>query len=239
MKNSFPDKKITLISDKRFLRFFDIQYAEGKHYFAVSRRPAEMSFAAVSEKEGKFSLPDAVTVILIIRTSGGKERLYANYEYRYACGRFLLSPPAGLIDPGEREGTEKILRSIIDSDLSKEDSERKYSEAVNSLLRSVAEREVMEETGYDVKGSKFTVLSPFVFSSPGMSDESSALVKFVLDTDESEVTPKGDPGGSELFSGSELLSREDAKKLLASGRDSKGNFYSMPMYNALVEFINS
>ena len=57
MSGKKPDKKISMISDKKFLKFFDIEYEEGKHYFAVTRRDVEKSFALLSEKEAKLSLP--------------------------------------------------------------------------------------------------------------------------------------------------------------------------------------
>ena len=116
MKEIKPQKKTEIISDKKFLKFFDIQYEENKHYYAVTRRNVKESFAVLGETEGKFSLPDAVTISFIIENSNSEKLLYMNYEYRYAVGRFLLSPPAGLIDDDEKAAAENELNDLIVSE---------------------------------------------------------------------------------------------------------------------------
>jgi len=238
MSGKKPDKKVCIISDKKFLKFFDIEYEEGKHYFAVTRRDVEKSFAVLSEKEAKLSLPDAVTIVLIIKNAKGESYLYLNYEYRYAAGRFLLSPPAGLIDKNERISCENELKTLASDSLSEIESIKRYEDLVRKTLIGASVREIKEETGYDAKDAEFTVLSDVMFSTPGMTDESNALIKCVITVNDEKNHGLNAPDGTELFGGYELLSKEDARKVIKDGRDRYGNFYSIYTYCALQEFFN-
>ena len=77
--------------------------------------------------------------------------LLLSREYRYPAGRFLLSVPAGLIDAKDREADQPLF--------------------------SAARRELREETGITLTDEdELTVLNPFLYSSPGMTDESNALI---------------------------------------------------------------
>lgn len=91
------------ICDKRFIRLFDLQYAPGKHYYDATRRTAEDLVAVKSDEEAKFMLPDAVSCVVILLQKGEKPKLLLTWEYRYPAGRYLLSVPAGLIDPEDRD----------------------------------------------------------------------------------------------------------------------------------------
>ncbi len=243
MENNVPDKKIEMISDKKFLRFIDIRYEEGKHYFAATRREQDKTFAVLDDIEGKFELPDAVTIVFIIKEGNSEPKLFLNYEYRYAAGRSLLSPIAGLIDRDERENalaalkelSEKVKAGIEPEDLALE----KYESIVFETLKNAAIREIKEESGYDANNAQFEVLSYLVFSSPGMSDESNAFIKCTLEDDDERLRGDSAPDGSELFYGFELLTKEAAEETLNKGRDKFGNFYSMYTYAALTEFISS
>ena len=62
------------ILDKKFIRVFDLQYAEGAHYFDATRRAKEDIVAIKSEEEFKKMLPDAVSCVVIVLLPG-KERL--------------------------------------------------------------------------------------------------------------------------------------------------------------------
>jgi len=78
-----------------------------------------------------------------------------DYVYRYPAGQYLLSPPAGLIDSEELNKESPILVT--------------------------ARRELMEETGLELSETdELFVISPFLFSTPGMTDESNALAGIVL-----------------------------------------------------------
>lgn len=70
----------------------------------------------------------------------------------------MLSVPAGLIDPADKVEDEPLLVT--------------------------AKRELKEETGIEVLDTdELEVINPCLFSTPGMTDESNALVKIVLNRD--------------------------------------------------------
>jgi ADP-ribose pyrophosphatase len=128
--------KIETVLDKKFIRVFDLQYEEGRHYFDASRRPLDDLVAAKSEEEFSGMLPDAVSCVVVIEEDGKEPQLLLSYEYRYPAGRFLLSVPAGLIDPEDKE--------------------------VKDPLFVTAKREIFEETGITVKDTdKVEMINPF------------------------------------------------------------------------------
>ncbi len=209
--NIRKDQVETLI-DKKVVRVFDLQYVEGKHYFDATRRDLDDLVAIKTEEEFKSMLPDAVSCVVILTGNDQEDRLLLSYEYRYPAGRFLLGVPAGLVD--------------------KEDADSE-----NPLLET-ARREIHEETGIVINDSKdkLSVINSFVFSTPGMTDESNALVLAVLkDTDLSALTQDG-AEGQECFDGFVLLTKEEAKELLKNGVDAKGHFYSIYTWAALMYF---
>ena len=137
--------------DKKFIRVFDLQYAEGKHYFDATRRTENDLAALMDDAEFRSMLPDAVTCIVILKVKDSEPKLLLSYEYRYPAGRFLLSPPAGLLDPRDKETDNPLI--------------------------STAVREICEETGLTVdENAEIFVVNPLLFSSPGMTDESNAFV---------------------------------------------------------------
>ena len=157
-------------------------------------------------------LPDAVSCAIILAAKGKEDRLLLTYEYRYPVGRFLLSPPAGLIDPEDRTAPDP--------------------------LKTTAVREIREETGLEVgKNDDFFVVNPIVFSSPGMTDESNALVGFVLyDPDESRLTQENTVG-LECFDGFRIVTKSEAEKILKNGKDEFGNGYSVYTWMVLQTFV--
>lgn len=206
-------ENVETLLDKRFIRVYDLKYAEGKHYFDASRRPAETLAAIMPEAEFQTMLPDAVTIAVILRLPDGSDRLYLSYEYRYPAGRFLLSPPAGLLDPEDRLEKEPLL--------------------------SAARREIFEETGLTVtENDRLTVVNPCLFSSPGMTDEANALVAAVINVSDLSVLTQEGAVGSECFDGYRLLSKEEAETVLKNGRDEYGHFYSVYTWCVLQFFVN-
>lgn len=195
------------IVDNKYLRMYDLQYDEGRHYFCASRRNKDNLICLKDSEELAQSNPDAVTIITVLN---GK--LLLEEEYRYPTGRFLLSPPAGLLDSDDGKGEEGIIKAAI--------------------------RELKEETGIIVKESdKVSVVNSFLFSSPGMTDESNAVALAVINGfDESKLTFEGCEG-SELFRGYKLLTQDDAKRILANGKDDDGCFYSIYTYVALNYYL--
>ncbi len=155
-------------------------------------------------------LPDAVTLVVILRGKDGEDRLLLAREFRYPAGQFLLSPPAGLLDPEDRDAPDPLL--------------------------SCARRELKEETGLKVRpGDTLHILSPLLFSTPGLSDESNALVLAHLRDTGAHIAASG-ASGSECFEGFCLLNREEARSMLRKGLDDRDMFYSVYTFAALSVF---
>ena len=207
-----PDCVVNVFENK-YLNVVDLQYAEGRHYFDASRHAPKDIVAVKSDEEFRSMLPDAVTCFVIIKTPGEDARLLFVKEFRYPIGRFVIAPPAGLMDPGDRDAKEPLFETAI--------------------------REIHEETGIEVKKTdKLTVVNPLVFSSPGMTDESNALVSAVITLE--DLTPLTDANAeiTECFDGFMLLTREDALSLLKDGRDNEDRFYSAYTWMALMYFVS-
>jgi len=205
-----------LLCDAKFLKMYAAEFDNGARYIVTGRRSADGLLLNRTEAEIKKEFPDAVTCIVVVKMPRKAPKLLLQYEYRYPAGAFLLSPPAGLLDERDREG------------LSREDA-----------ICLAAAREIKEETGFLI-GAKdeLTVLSPFLFSSPGMTDESNALALAVVSVpDESVFTNKG-AEGTEVFDGFRLVSKKDAEKLIKNGVDSRGIPFSIQTWAALVYFVS-
>ena len=206
------ENKLKSLYETKFLNMYDIQYAEGKHYFEATRRKASNTVCLKNDSEFKKMLPDAVTIGIALYLPNEAPKLLMSYEYRYTVGQFQLSPVAGLIDP-EDEDTE------------------------NPLI-SAAVREIKEESGITVKETdSIEVINPCAFSSPGLTDESNAFLFAKIHLpDLSELNQDGSVG-SELFDGFELISREDVKKIYTSGCDKNGNYYSLAAWAVMGYFL--
>ena len=213
MKPEIKKEQVKPLFESKFIKVFDLQYEEGKHYFDATRRPLEHLMAIKSDEEFKTALPDAVTCVVIVTLPGEEPKLLLDYEYRYPAGQFLLSPPAGLLDPEDASCAEPLL--------------------------ATAKREIEEETGLVLDESdKLFVINPLLFSTPGMTDESNALVCAVINLENTSSLSQEGAVGSECFNGFELLSKEEAQKILANGRDNNGIFYSVFTWAALMYFIS-
>ncbi len=204
--------QVETIVDKKFIRVFDLKYDEGKHYFDATRRSIDDLVAVKTEEDFKKMLPDAVSCVVVIDNDGKEPKLLLSDEYRYPTGRFLLGVPAGLVDKADEDAENPILET--------------------------AKREIREETGIQIDDSKdrLNVLNPLVFSTPGMTDESNALVLAVLkNTDMSALTQEG-AEGQECFDGFVLLNKSEAGEILKKGVDANGHFYSVYTWAALMYF---
>ncbi len=206
--------QVETIIDKKFIRLFDLKYKDGKHYFDATRRELDDLVAVKTEDEFKNMLPDAVSCVVIIESEGEEEKLLLSYEYRYPAGRFLLSVPAGLVDKADRDAKSPLLET--------------------------AKREIHEETGIvvDERRDEMSVINPFLFSTPGMTDESNALVQVVLQNADLSVLTQEGAEGQECFDGFVLLGKEEAKRILKDGLDDKGHFYSVYTWAALMWFVS-
>ena len=205
---------VETVLDTKFIKVFDLQYAEGKHYLNATRRPLEKIVATMSPEELKKALPDAVSCVVIIELPGKEPQLLFSYEFRYPTGRFLLGVPAGLVDPEDSEKDEPLLET--------------------------ARREIHEETGIvvDDERDELFVINPFLFSTPGMTDESNALVCVKLHLQSLDELTQAGAEGQECFDGFELVTKDQAKELLKNGVDGKGTFYSIYTWAALMYFVS-
>ena len=213
MKPTIKKENVKPLFDSKFIKVFDLQYEEGKHYYDATRRSLDRIAALKSSEEFRAMLPDAVTCVVILNIKDEEPKLLLSKEYRYPAGQFLLSPPAGLLDP-EDAGTE------------------------NPIL-TAAKRELKEETGLTIteKDSLF-VINPLLFSSPGMTDESNALACAVVRLEDKSGLSQDGAVGSECFDGFELLSKEEAMEILKNGKDKDGIFYSVYTYCCLMYFVS-
>jgi len=196
----------------KYIKVYEHDYEGGRVFYNATRREKEKLVALMDKKERDEMLPDAVTCFVVINVKGDEPKLLLHYEYRFAIGEYLLSPPAGLID---------------ECDKSKKDA-----------LILTAKREIKEETGLDVKGTdQVFEINHCVFSSPGFTDECNALVGAVVNTDSLSLSEEGAVGG-EAFDGFLLVNEEKALNLLKTGRDDKGHFYPIFTYGALNWFVS-
>lgn len=235
--------KIKSLFESKFIKVFDLQYQEGRHYYNATRRDENDLVAAKSTEEFKKMLPDAVSCVVIWNPSDDDEKsghepcLLMNREFRYPTGQYLLSVPAGLID---REDVETIsgYKAQIDMDNNNADSNAWTIEKNNSILIKTAMRELHEETGLKVtEEDEVSVINPCLFSTPGMTDESNALVKIVLNRDSLNGMSQEGAVGGELFDGFDLLTKAQAKKILEDGVDEHGIYYSVYTWAALTYFV--
>ena len=205
------NKTETLYASK-FLKCYDIQYTEGMHYFEASRRDENDLVVKKSDEEFQKMLPDAATIAVVLHLPGDETRLLMSYEYRYPIGQYLLSPVAGLIDPEDAESEDPLVRTAV--------------------------REIKEETGLTVKETDTVrVLNPCALSSPGMTDESNAFLCAEITLDNLDDLNQEGAEGTEMFKGFELLDRKRAQAIFSTGRDEKGNFFSLATRMVLSVFL--
>lgn len=213
MNPEINKEKVETLYENRFLKCFDLQYADGKHYYVASRRDREDLVAGKTDEEFRSMLPDAVTIAVVLHLPGNETRLLMSYEYRYPAGQFLLSPVAGLLDPEDRKAENPLVTAAV--------------------------REIREECGLTVKESdRVTVLNPCAFSTPGMTDESNAFLCAEITLDNLDDLNQDGAEGSELFDGFELLDRERAQEIFRTGRDEHGNFYSLAAWMVLSIYLS-
>ena len=213
MNREINKDRIETLYESRFLNMFDLQYADGRHYYEATRRSKDSLVLKKNDAEFRNMLPDAVTIAVVLHLPGNETRLLMSYEYRYPVGQFLLSPVAGLLDPEDQSSPDPLVSAAI--------------------------REIREETGLTVKETdKVYVLNPCAFSSPGMTDESNAFLCAELTLDSLDALNQDGAAGSELFNGFELLDRQRAQEIFRTGRDEQGNFYSLAAWMVLSIFLS-
>lgn len=213
MKIQIKQENIVPIFESPFVSLADIQYAPGRHYYDATRHAMDDLTALKTDGEFETMLPDAVSCIVILDMPGQEPKLLLSYEYRYPTGQFLLSVPAGLLDKEDREEADPLLSATI--------------------------REIREETGLEVQETdSVTVVNPLVFSTPGLTDESNALMCVLLHPADTSALSQEGAVGSEQFDGFCLLTKSQAREVLRAGRDERGKFYPLYTWAALMYFVS-
>lgn len=198
--------------DSRFVKVYGYEFEEGKKYLWASRRGKDRLPAGMTHEEIKNLQADAVSIFVVLHIKGEPKKLLLNYEFRYPAGQFILSVPAGMIDEQDREKEH--------------------------ALEITAARELYEETGIMVEeGDEIQIINPGVFSTPGISDETNALVYVAINRDEMPVLSHGHTVGAEKFADFRVVDQADAEELLRTGRDDNGLFYPLYTWCALMFFV--
>ncbi|MBP3894762.1 MAG: NUDIX domain-containing protein [Atopobiaceae bacterium] len=199
------------IAGTPYLRLYDLAYDDGTHYYEASRRKLDDLLVGKDEAERAQTLPDAVSCCLVLETRGREPRMVLFHEYRYPTGQALLSVPSGLIDERDRQEEEPLVAAMT--------------------------REVGEECGLHMRaGDRMWVINPFLFNTPGMTDESTALLCAVVRRgDEGELSQEG-AEGTERFEGFDLLTKAEVQQVLSRGTDQYGHYYPMVAWAAMTYF---
>ena len=204
--------KMETIYESEYMNLYDLQYREGGHYYCASRRKKDRMVALTPDEECKTMQADAVSCFVVLNIKGQPKKLLLNWEYRYPVGQYMLSVPAGLIDEKDWDNPNALTATAI--------------------------RELKEETGIEVEESDgIKVISPCVFSTPGMTDEGNALVYISINRDEMPKMNHDGAEGSEVLEGFCLVSKEDAQDYLCKGRDEHGMYYPLYTWAALMFFM--
>ena len=207
---------VEILYESKYANLYKLHYGtEGKFYYDASRRKKDDLAVVKHGEDFKNMIPDAVSCFVILK---GKDEpvLLLSREFRYVTGQFITGVPAGLIDEEDKDAEQPVLLA--------------------------AKRELFEETGIEpdeAKGDVLKVINPLVFSTPGFTDESNALVCAVIDTEgrELKLTQEG-AVGKEIFSGFVMVNRDEAMKMLKEGMDDRGVYYSVYTWMSLMYFVS-
>lgn len=206
-------ENVTELVDKKFLKTFDLSYEPGRHYFMSTRHDKDDLVALKSAEELRKTVPDAVSCVVILKIEGQEPLLLLARELRFPTGQFLLGVPAGLIDPEDYDTENPVFQSAI--------------------------RELGEETGVTFEETdEIKMINPFLFSSPGMTDESNAIVLITLNRKEKPVLSGDGTVGGECIGGYVYYTKEQAKEILKAGTDEAGIYYSAYTWIGLMTFVS-
>lgn len=200
------------LAHTRFVKLYDLVYEDGSHYFEASRRECADLLALADKRTLVEALPDAVSCCLVLAPEGEEPRLVLFYEYRYPTGQFVLSIPSGLIDARDKDA--------------------------DTPLEAAMAREIGEECGLQLgEEDRLYVVNPFLFNTPGMTDESTALLCAVVQQRDTALSQAG-AEGSERFDGFELLDEARVRQVLEEGVDPLGHRYPMVTWAAMSYFVS-
>lgn len=208
---ALPMPEVNQLLDTPYVKVYDLAYEDDTHYFEASRRSMEDLRVLKDEREHAKLLSDAVSCCLVLAPSNEEPRLVLFYEYRYPIGQYVLSIPSGLVDEPDRQRRDPLVAAMV--------------------------REIYEETGiaFGAKDS-IRMINPLLFNSPGLTDESTALLCAIIRGTDSACLSQAGASGSERFGGFELVTQREAVGILKRGRDKFGHFYPMVTWTALVYF---
>ena len=198
--------------DARFVHVFRLTYTDGTRYIDASRRGTDNLVAFMDDEQLDALLPDAVAAALVIAPLGSDPKIVLFHEYRYPTGQYLLSVPSGLIDAKDKDATEPLVEAMV--------------------------REVKEECGITlVDGDTCKVINPLLYTSPGLTDESCALLEVVVRSEASDALSSAGTEGTERISDFSLFTKEEAKEILDAGRDPWGARFPFTTWAALTHFV--
>ena len=212
-KPKLSKDKIETLLDNKYLSVLDLRYRETGHYYSATRRKAESTVAGLTDEEFRAMRPDAVTCVVIVKDRDGEYGLLFTKEFRYPVGQFLLSPPAGLLDERDLSEPEPVL--------------------------SAARREIEEETGLRLsENDKLFVISPLFFSTPGMTDESNAMVCAVADLPEGFEFNSAGTESAERIGDYTIYKKDEILEMIRSCRDREGLYFSVFTWAAMIYFVS-
>ncbi len=156
-------------------------------------------------------MADAVSAFVVL--NGEEPKLLMFYEYRYPTGQYVLSIPSGLIDPGDSSREDPLFHAMI--------------------------RELHEETGIEItEADRLALINPLVYCSPGFTDECTALISVVVNSDWHDHLSQAGGEGTEHFEGFVLSSRQEVLELLRKGTDAYGHPYPLVTWAAMSWFVS-
>ena len=80
MEKEIHKDRIETLYETRFLKLYDLQYEEEKHYFEASRREKEDLVVRLPGTEFREILPDAVTIAVVLHLPEN-ETQYLKYSF--------------------------------------------------------------------------------------------------------------------------------------------------------------
>ncbi len=101
-------------------------------------------------------------------------------------------------------------------------------------------REVSEEIGLLFEKDKDSIqeINPLLYCSPGLTDESTAVVKLELHRNTFPKVSTNGAVGDEIFKEITWITKEQAREFLRQGRDHQGMYYSAITWIALMIFVS-
>ena len=203
---------VDTLLDTPYVRVYDLAYEDGTHYYDASRRPLDRLLAAKDASRAERELPDAISCFVVIETPDDEPRLVLFREYRYPTGRYVLSIPSGLIDAGDHTEEDPIVVA--------------------------ARRELVEETGIELgPDDELCVVNELLFTTPGFTDESTAIVSVVIRRPDVSFLSHAGAEGTERFGRFILASSNEARAMLARGLDDRGEPYPLIAWAAMTFFV--